>query len=39
MDDVVADLKIIKIKQWRDKTKDTEQWKLVAVEARAHPEL
>jgi hypothetical protein len=39
MDDVVADLKVIKIKQWMEKTKDREQWRLVAEEAKAHPGL
>jgi len=29
MDEVVADLKVIKIKQWTEKTKDREQWRLV----------
>jgi hypothetical protein len=39
MDDVVADLRIMKIKQWMEKTKDREQWRLVAEEAKAHPGL
>jgi hypothetical protein len=39
MDDVIADLKIMKIKQWTENTKDTEQWKLVVEEAKAHPGL
>jgi hypothetical protein len=30
MDDAVADLKVMKIKQWMEKTKDREQWRLVA---------
>jgi hypothetical protein len=38
MDDVVADLKLMKIKQWIEKTKDREKWKLVE-EAKAHPGL
>ena len=33
MDDVVADLKAMKIKQWIEKTKDREQWRLVVEEA------
>jgi hypothetical protein len=33
MDDNVADLKVMKIKQWKEKTKDREQWRLV-VEGR-----
>jgi hypothetical protein len=39
MDDVVADLKVMKIKQWMEKTKDREQWRLVVEEAKAHPGL
>jgi len=39
MDDVVADLKAIKIKQWIEKTKDGEQRRLVVEEAKAHPGL
>jgi len=38
MDDV-ADLKVMKIKQWIEKTKDSEQWRLVVEEANAHPGL
>jgi hypothetical protein len=32
-------LKVIKIKQWIEKTKDREQWRLVVEEAKAHPGL
>jgi hypothetical protein len=39
MDDVVADLKIMKIKQWMEKTEDREQWRLVVEEAKAHTGL
>jgi hypothetical protein len=39
MDDVVADLKVMKIKQWREKTKDRERWRLVVEEAKGHPGL
>jgi hypothetical protein len=39
MDAVVADLKVIKIKQWIEKSKDREQWRLVVEEAKAHPGL
>jgi hypothetical protein len=39
MDDTVADLKVTKIKQWIEKTKDREQWKLVIEEAKADPGL
>jgi hypothetical protein len=38
MDDDVADLKVMKIKQCMAKTKDREQWRLV-VEVKAHPGL
>jgi hypothetical protein len=34
-DNVVA----MKIKQWIQKTKDREQWRLVVEEAKAHPGL
>ena len=33
MDDV-ADLKVMKLKQWTEKTKDREQWRLVIEEAK-----
>jgi hypothetical protein len=39
MDDVVADLKIMKIKQWMEKTKDREQWRLVTEETKTQPGL
>ena len=39
MDDVAADLKVKKIKQWIEKTKDREQWGLVVEEAKARPAL
>jgi hypothetical protein len=39
MDDVVVDLKAIKIKQWMEKAKDREQWRMVVEEAKAHPGL
>jgi len=32
---VVADLKVMKIKQWIEKTKDREQWRLVVEEFKA----
>jgi len=38
MDDV-ADLKVMKIKQWMEKMKDREKWRLIAEEAKAHPGL
>jgi hypothetical protein len=28
-----------KVKQWMEKTKDREQWRLVVEEAKAHPGL
>jgi hypothetical protein len=34
MDDVIADLRVMKIKQWTEKTKDREKWRLVE-EAKA----
>jgi hypothetical protein len=37
--DDVADLKVMKIKRWMEKTKDREQWRLVVEEAKAHPGL
>jgi hypothetical protein len=37
MDDVVADLKVMKVNQWIEKMKDREQWKLLVEEANAHP--
>jgi hypothetical protein len=39
MDDAVADLKVMKIEQWIEKTKDREQWKLAVEEAKVHPGL
>jgi hypothetical protein len=39
MDDDVADLKVMKIKQLMEKTKDREQWRMVVEEAKAHPGL
>jgi len=39
MDDVVADLKLMKIKQWMEKMKDREKWRLVVEEAKAHRRL
>jgi len=35
MDDIVADLKVMKIRQWIEKTKDKEQWRLAVEEAKA----
>jgi hypothetical protein len=38
-DDDVAYLKVRKIKQWMEKTKDREQWRIVVEEAKAYPGL
>ena len=37
MDDVVADLKVMKIKQPMEKMKDGEKLRLIVEEAKAHP--
>jgi hypothetical protein len=39
MDNVVADLKVMKIKLWMEKTKDREQWGMVYEETKARPGL
>ena len=39
MDDDVADLRVMKIRQWTEKAEDREQWRLVVREAKAHPGL
>jgi len=39
MGDVVADLKVMKIKQWMGKMKDIEKWRLIVEKAKAHPGL
>jgi hypothetical protein len=39
MDDVVADLKVMKIKRWMENTKDREQLRLVVEEDKAHQGL
>jgi hypothetical protein len=39
MDDVIAHLKVLKIKQWMEKTKDREQWRRIVEETKAHPML
>jgi hypothetical protein len=38
-DDVVADLNLMKIKQWIEKAIDREQWRKVVEEAKVHPRL
>jgi hypothetical protein len=35
--DVIADLRVMKIKEWTEKAEDREQWRLVVKEAKAHP--
>ena len=39
MDDDVADLRVMKIRQWTEKAEDREQWRLVVKEVNAHPRL
>jgi hypothetical protein len=39
MDDVVADLRAKKVREWTEKAEDREQWRLVVKEAKADPGL
>jgi hypothetical protein len=39
MDDVIAVLRAMRIKQWIEKAEDRERWRLVVKEAKAHPGL
>ena len=39
MDDVAADLKAMRIKQWRETMQDREKWRQIVEEAKAHPGL
>ena len=39
MDDVVADLEVMKIKQWMEMMKDREKWRMTVEEAKTHPGL
>jgi hypothetical protein len=39
LDDVESDLKKMEVKEWKEKLRDTEQWRLVVEEAKAHPGL
>jgi hypothetical protein len=37
LDDVESDLKKMKVKGWKEKMRNREQWRLVAQEVKAHP--
>jgi hypothetical protein len=39
LDDVESDLKKTKVKGWKEKMRNREQWRLVVEEAKAHPRL
>jgi hypothetical protein len=39
LDDVESDLKMMKVKGWKQKMRNREQWRLVVKETKAHPEL
>ena len=39
MDDVVADLRAVRIKQWMQTMQDREKWRRIVEEAKAHPGL
>jgi hypothetical protein len=39
LNDVESDLKKMKVKGWKEKMGDGEQWRLVVEEAKAHPGL
>jgi hypothetical protein len=39
LEDVESDLKKMKVKGWKEKMRDKEQWRLVVEEAKAHPRL
>jgi hypothetical protein len=39
MDDFIAYLRVMRIKQWMEKMIDREQWRLVVEEAKSHPGL
>jgi hypothetical protein len=36
---VESDLKKMKVKRWKEKMRNREQWRLVVQEAKAHPGL
>jgi len=35
----MADMRVMKIRQWTEKAEDRVQWRLVVKEAKAHPGL
>jgi hypothetical protein len=39
LNDVESDLKKFKVKGWKEKMRNREQWRLVVEEAKAHPGL
>jgi hypothetical protein len=39
IDDVECDLKKMKVKGWKEKMRNTQPWRLVVEEAKAHPGL
>jgi hypothetical protein len=39
LDDIKSDLKKMKVKGWKEKMRNREQWRLVVEEAKAHPGL
>jgi hypothetical protein len=39
LDDAGSDLKKMKVKGWKEKIRNREQWRLVVEEAKAHPGL
>jgi hypothetical protein len=39
LDDVESDLKKKKVKDWKEKMRNKEQWRLVVEETKAHPGL
>jgi hypothetical protein len=39
MDDIVADLRTMRIKQWMQTMQDREKWRRIVEEAKSHPGL
>jgi hypothetical protein len=39
LDDIESDLKKMKVKEWKEKMRNREQWRLVVEETKAHPGL